>query len=583
MPIKSAIFFSLKSCLLLLLSSISIQTVVGQKNRLTVLIDSADLLLQKGLIEESRSIYKKVESSADDLPDTLQLRTHLGMARAWHIDQQFDRSLQSYLIALQLAKSAGKPSFLTDVYMGIGVLQAQVKNFSEAIIHLRQADSLVARKSLKQLQIRINLANALMDADRNEEALPYLQESLETARLLDQEAMQAVIQTNLGNLYIKAKDWEAAIIHSQESLQIRERLQQAPSIITYNNLGYALTQSGKWDEGKEAYLHVLPIAQGNQRKQILKNLKALSLLENDHRAALQYFEEYDLLKDSIQQQQMEQRIAEITEAYESAEKNRQIQSLQIENKRKRQQLSMVAAGSMVLILLGGLAMYLYVKNEGVKRELSHSKTRNQLLLAQLNPHFIFNSLQHVQHYLYQNDKETSMAYLSNFAQLIRSTLAHSDTDWISLEEEIELLSHYLYLQRLASHKPFRYSLDIDPQADLSSIQLPPMLLQPIVENGIKHGVADQADAHLDICIHLADEKLVISISDNGKGLPASAVDRSNNLHKSMGTKLVMKRIDEINKQHPRFVSLSTEKANTSEVYPGTRVKFIFDLAQISKS
>src|SRR5690606_7280899 len=196
--------------------------------------------------EESKSLYQGIISKieTDDLPDTLQLRAHLGIARAWHMQQQLDSSLQSYLKALELAKSTSQPSFLTDVYMGIGVLQAQTKNFTDAIHYLQQADSLATETSVKKLQIRINLANTLMDADRDEEALHYLQESLQTARFLDQEAVQAIIHTNFSNLFIKAKNWKAAITHSRESLQIREKLEQPPSIVTYNNLGYALMQSG---------------------------------------------------------------------------------------------------------------------------------------------------------------------------------------------------------------------------------------------------------------------------------------------------------------------------------------------------
>ncbi len=559
--------------------------VVGQQQKIGTLIDSADLLLKKGLTEESKSLYQGIISKieTDDLPDTLQLRAHLGIARAWHMHQQLDSSLQSYLKALELAKSTSQPSFLTDVYMGIGVLQAQIKNFTDAIHYLQQADSLATETSVKKLQIRINLANTLMDADRDEEALHYLQESLQTARFLDQEAVQAIIHTNFSNLFIKAKNWKAAITHSRESLQIREKLEQPPSIVTYNNLGYALMQSGALNESKRAYLRVLPIAQGIQRQQILKNLKELSLLQNDHRAALQYFEEYDQLKDSIQQHELEQRIAEITKAYESAEKSRKIQSLQLENKTNRQQLTMVIIGSALLILLICLATYLYLKKEGVKRELSHSKTRNQLLRAQLNPHFIFNSLQHVQHYLYKNDKETSMAYLSNFARLMRSTLTHSDTDWISLEEETELLRNYLYLQRLASHKPFHYNVDVDPEIDLSFVQLPPMLLQPFVENAIKHGITEQAEAHIMVDIRLTGQKLTINISDNGGGISTSSPDHSNNLHKSMGSQLVSKRINEINKQYPNFVSVMIDRIRPTDTYPGTRVQFVFDLTKISKS
>ena len=572
-------FIKLGSFLVLLLTQV--QIISAQESSASTLVDRADVLLKSGSIEEGTSLYNKVLSHTEpnDLSDTLKLRAHIGIARAWHMQQQLDSSLHTYLKALELAKSVNQEAFLADIYMGVGVIQAQVKNFPEAIRFLEQADKLEASPSTKNLQIAVNLANVLMDADRHTEALPHLQESLEMAKRIEQEGIQAIIHTNLSNLFIKNSNWREAISHSEQSLQIRNRLQQPSSVITYNNLGYALMQSGQLNEAKVSFLQALSPAQGSQRQQVLKNLKALALLQNDYQAAVQYFEEYDQLKDSIQEQEVEQRIAEITNTYQNAEKSLQIQTLERENLNKRRQLTTVSIGSTLFILLICFAAYLYLKNVHVKRELSHSRTRNQLLRAQLNPHFVFNSLQHVQHYLYTNEKETSMAYLSNFARLMRSTLMHSDTDWISLEDEIELLRHYLNLQQLASQNPFDFELNVDPKIDISFIQIPPMLLQPFLENAVRHGIVDQSNPQIKVEFRLVDQKLMIMITDNGLGISTTSLDRSNNLHKSMGSKLVSKRINEINKQHPHFITITIDKAHLNEHNPGTRVQFIFDLSK----
>lgn len=548
------------------------------------LLDSADRYLRSGEIDLGSEIYEHVylKTRSNSGSDSLAIRAQLGMARAKHLSGQLDSSLTLYYASMDKAKSAGIDQFDSDIYMGIGVLNSQSRHYDDAIRYLRMADSLSADNPLKRMQIQINLANTYMDAGQTVDAMRYFGTSLHLAESAGQLPFQAVIHTNLSQLYIKNQEWHSAIDHASQSLAIREKLMQPPSVITYNNLGYAYANSGKLSEAEAVYLRVLPYAVGIEKQALLNNLKDLKILEGDHKTALRYFQQYDRLKDSIQAQELESKIAEITEAYQSAEKSTQIAALEAENRMQTRQMWLLFWGGLIIFSLLALAAFLFYKNERVKRELTLSKTKNQLILAQLNPHFIFNSLQHIQQYLYQNDKDTSMAYLSNFARLIRLILEHSEEEWVAFDEEAELLDKYLYLQQMASTVPFTYSVEIDQNMVNSPTKIPAMLIQPFVENAVKHGIADRDDAQIMIRTTLQGDHLHVSVIDNGLGRLGRKVDNPNQIHKSMGSRLIQHRIEELNRQYPDFVNLKIDDSSNDTKFPGTKVELVFNLRAISK-
>ncbi|MCB0530536.1 MAG: histidine kinase, partial [Saprospiraceae bacterium] len=141
-----------------------------------------------------------------------------------------------------------------------------------------------------------------------------------------------------------------------------------------------------------------------------------------------------------------------------------------------------------LLLLGAtISLYFIVKNVRRRRQA------NQLLLlkslrTQMNPHFIFNALNSVNNFISRNDERAANKFLSNFARLMRMVLDHSQKDFISFEEEVDLLELYLELEHFRFRDKFDYTFEKSPDIDYAAIDLPPMLLQPFVENAIWHGL-----------------------------------------------------------------------------------------------
>lgn len=569
--------FSLLSILVLLFWDVCCYALITPTDSLKV----ADSLLQVGEREKAKQIYDDVLADAVLSRDTVLLkRVSLGMARYSHFKGEIDEALRRYLEVLDYAAKADDSTAIADASMGIGIIHAQTRKFDEAMGFLQKALLMWPKEDVKRLQMLVNLGNVYLDSHEESKMLDTYRQALSLADTLGAQQIKAVLYTNLSNHYTKTENWPEAIANARHSLHLRDSLGQPVSVVTHNNLGYALVKSGSVKEGVAYYKRAMPYASDVERQQLLYNLKDAAMLSGDYRQALTYFEAYDALKDSIASQEYEQRVTEIAVAYETAEKENRISTLESENRAKARQITWIVTTALVFLILTSTIVYLLFKSYRVRRELEHSRTKARLLQVQLNPHFIFNALQHIQQYLYKNDRVNSMDYLSSFAKVIRLILEHSDKEWVELEEEVEMLAHYLRLQQLGSDPPFQYGLEVDPLLATQHVKLPVMLLQPFVENAVIHGAKKREGGWVTVSFSQEKDHVYITVIDNGKGMNAEGDNSGHIMHRSMGMKIVRQRIVELNKQYEgKIVDLQMENASMSAEYPGTVIHLRVALRQ----
>lgn len=167
-----------------------------------------------------------------------------------------------------------------------------------------------------------------------------------------------------------------------------------------------------------------------------------------------------------------------------------------------------------------------------------------LLRSHMNPHFLFNSLNSVNRFILQNDPESASSYLTKFSKLIRMILHHTQEDLISLENELTALGLYLQLEAIRFESRFNYEVKVSPGIDPTEIRIPPLIIQPYVENAIWHGLMHKKDmGHLSIMISQENEMLMIQVSDDGVGRTLSAtLDIPEKDSKSVGMKITRERI-----------------------------------------
>jgi len=212
----------------------------------------------------------------------------------------------------------------------------------------------------------------------------------------------------------------------------------------------------------------------------------------------------------------------------------------------------------VLILAAGIVFFIQ-KSGNLKKKRNEAsfrqkiaETQMQALRAQMNPHFIFNSLTSIENFIMRNDKELASDYLNKFAKLIRMILDSSTTELVRFSKDIEALQLYIELEQVRFNNKFTYQGVIDPSLIGNDYNVPPLLIQPFVENAIIHGLAPSNNYNLHLCVsaQVEDDYILYTIEDNGIGRKQSAEykQQSKPLHKSRGMNITEQRISIFNKQ-----------------------------------
>lgn len=203
------------------------------------------------------------------------------------------------------------------------------------------------------------------------------------------------------------------------------------------------------------------------------------------------------------------------------------------------------------------------------------ETEMVALRAQMNPHFIFNSLSAIKHLIMSERKEDAIAYLDDFSLLLREILNNSNRKKITVEEELEILELYLSIEQKRMGRGFEYSIEATSREALSQYQIPPLLLQPIVENALWHGLHPSLKANKRLLITFdTSENLKIVIEDNGIGRAESA--KQVKLHKPLGSSIVSDRLSLHNHLNEHNIFIETTDLEENDAATGTRVTLTYE-------
>lgn len=214
-------------------------------------------------------------------------------------------------------------------------------------------------------------------------------------------------------------------------------------------------------------------------------------------------------------------------------------------------ISLIFTFILLTIIVTFIIIQIIQKREKTKTQLNKQYANIELkaLQTQLNPHFIFNCLNSIQHFIVVNDEKSASKYLTKFSTLMRKFLEHSKFNKVSLQEEIELLSLYVELETLRSKNKFKFVLSVSPEVNVFNIEIPSMLFQPFVENAINHGLFYlERNGTLSISFKLENNSLVGYIEDDGVGRERSKILRSESHkeHFSRGMEIIKERIAILN-------------------------------------
>ncbi|MBL7813317.1 MAG: histidine kinase [Bacteroidetes bacterium] len=364
-----------------------------------------------------------------------------------------------------------------------------------------------------------DLNNTLLASGHYEENLKQQTQLLELGQRRNNAVLQTSANLNLGSTYLAKKQYSDAIPYLDKGLALSRKtgnVQQQEKAI--RELSTAYEKMGAFDKALETYKQYVGLVDS------FKNLQIKDAVEKD---ALN--RQFSLQADKI-------RLLELTQKDRDA-------SL----KRQNRTIWFLAVG---LLLLGGLIYWLFTNIR--QKQRANMLIRLQSLRAQMNPHFIFNSLNSVNNFIAKNDERSANKYLSDFSKLMRTVLKNSDENFIPLHTEIETLKIYLNLEHFRFGDKFDFTLEVSPEIDQEHIAIPPMLIQPYIENAIWHGLRYREEkGHLEVNFYTENEKLICKVKDNGIGRKKSAALKTDHqkTYQSTGIRNTKERIDILNKLH----------------------------------
>ena len=304
-------------------------------------------------------------------------------------------------------------------------------------------------------------------------------------------------------------------------------------------------------------------------KDAKRKLSEVYSSSGEYDKALETYKEYTDLVEALYIKKEQEIIQAARFSKEIAEKQNRITSLESERqlseskyqltseRNKRQQLIIYSLiGGLILLMVTAYFMYKYIKQQRLANNLLALKS----LRSQMNPHFIFNALNSVNSFIASNDERTANRYLSDFSQLMRSVLENSEADFIPLEKEIALLELYTKLEHFRFQDKFDYEITVSDNVVVSDFQIPPMLLQPYIENAVWHGLRYKTTkGFLSIKIDKkSHSEVTITITDNGIGRERSKDLKTNNQkkHNSQGMSNIKKRVSILNDMYQDKVAVT---------------------------
>jgi ligand-binding sensor domain-containing protein/uncharacterized protein with PQ loop repeat len=215
-------------------------------------------------------------------------------------------------------------------------------------------------------------------------------------------------------------------------------------------------------------------------------------------------------------------------------------------------LLLIALIGLVLFIVYSIRINKIKRNETLKRDFENqlAQVRMNLLRTQMNPHFLFNSLNSINSFILKNDRQNASGYLTKFSRLMRIILDNSRNEWVTLERELKAIELYVQLESLRFNHSFEYKMTLPEALDAENLVLPPMLIQPYIENAIWHGLMYRKEpgGQLTVSVKELDQTIEVRITDNGVGRAAAEAMKSKSAlqQKSYGMKITAERMRIVN-------------------------------------
>ncbi|MEO8589551.1 MAG: tetratricopeptide repeat protein [Flavobacteriales bacterium] len=521
-------------------------------------------------------------------------------------------ALERFLRCEKIFERLGDKTGLATCLNNIATIYRDQGIPSEALEYLHRALDMntALGDRLSAANNRMNIGSLLDDHGELDLALEEFNKSLAIYTEIGDRSGEALVHGHIGNVWKNKGDRKKALEHFLIGMKISHEVERPEEISTATyKLGHFLEDIGELDTALVYYNKCLAIDERIKDRESeafalysiaavkLKQGKAVEAEDFAERSlavarelgfplnimratqvlnealakqgkwgrALEMLELHEQMKDSVQsaenakktvrlqmrytfeKEQLADSLAHVAEMGE-LENEKRIATLEGEQARNRTW----AFGFVGLLLLGGGgAVYrLDRRRRQEKFERDAARLQTQILRTQMNPHFIFNALNSINNYVQTSERDLASGFLTKFARLMRLVLENSRHTEVPLAQDLEALRLYMDLERARMNEKFDYTVDVDPTIDQEITLVPPLVVQPFVENAIWHGISrKEGKGHIKLSVYCEDTRLIMTIEDDGVGRqPGSTSPPESPTKTSLGTAITRDRLTLLGKQ-----------------------------------
>ncbi|WP_299618626.1 tetratricopeptide repeat protein [uncultured Tenacibaculum sp.] len=472
----------------------------------------------------------------------------------------------------------------------IGNIYLILKQYDLALDQFEK--SIVISKELQnKLGLAINYQNigfSQQNLGFYDQAIESFNKSLEVNEEINSDRGKIICYNSLASTYLKKLEYEKSLKLMEEiyplALANNNKFYLAR---TLTNLGIAYLKNDKYKESEKYLKEAVELSkQYNFNRSQTRSQYALAELfeeKKEEKTALDFYKiAVDFEKRTLQEKNFsyvnnliskQNILAKINER-DNMERQFQIQDLRTEQDRN------ILIITLVTIALSSIALYSVYRQKLLNNDRKILLLEQQALQTQMNPHFIFNALNSIKLYVINNDQKQAVYYLNKFSKLIRNILEVSKVKEVSLKEELSTMDLYMTIENIRFSNEINYSLDINPDLNTDTIKVPPLVLQPFLENAIWHGLSSkEGEKEITLTAHkVSDDIVSVNIIDNGIGREAAgAIKRSKSLkRKSVGIDLTIERLKTFAEDYEEEFTLTYhDLTNDSGEPAGTRVSIQF--------
>ncbi|BFP40916.1 hypothetical protein FGF1_17610 [Flavobacteriaceae bacterium GF1] len=463
--------------------------------------------------------------------------------------------------ALEVAESIADPSYhikrninvslnsLGNLYQTLGQYDLAISQFERALELEGQLGNKLGLAINNQ-----NIGDCLEHKGNLGEALKRYQKSLALNEEIKNTYGKVICKNAIAQIYLKQ-----GLPH--KALELLEQLAEPISKIKdkfiwssiLSNTGWANMEISNYETAERKMKDALKMAAENTMpSQVIYAQRLLSQLEakrGDYKKALDYYKEAEKFDNELKDDRNLRYINDLILRYETEKRDNQISNLANENElvklRLRRNQTTILVSTLVVGLVGTILFIMYRQYQSNYEKRVMGLEQN-MLRSQMNPHFLFNSLNSIKLYIINNDKKNAVHYLNKFSKLVRRILDGSSLKETTLAEELETVELYLNIENIRFSEGITYSINVEDGIDTETTKIPSLVLQPFLENAIWHGLsAKEGEKNLWLNISRKDDvHMLISIIDNGVGRATSEKIKENRVlkRKSVGIDITKERL-----------------------------------------